>query len=201
MTSSTGSPTPTTIRATAPMSPPLSEATASADLTPLAIEASPRGVGIAAVKVLNSAGHGTESQVIQGIDWCVAQGVDGISMSLGTATGSDGNDAISLAVDNAVPQPRDRFRHRRRQLGRRLDHGRVPRRGPRRHHRGSGRQGRRRGAAGRILESGTDPRRAAKPDVVAPGVAITAAQSAPARVMSPPAAPRWRLRSRPGWWR
>ncbi len=60
------------------------------------------GVSIAAVKVLNSAGSGTESQVIQGIDWCVAQQVDGISMSLGTSTGSDGNDAISLAVDNAV---------------------------------------------------------------------------------------------------
>jgi serine protease AprX len=60
------------------------------------------GVGIAAAKVLNSAGSGTESQVIQGIDWCISQGVDGISMSLGTPTGSDGNDAVSLAVDNAV---------------------------------------------------------------------------------------------------
>ena len=60
------------------------------------------GVSIAAVKVLNSAGNGTDSQVIQGIDWCIAQGVDGISMSLGTPTGSDGNDGVSLAVDNAV---------------------------------------------------------------------------------------------------
>ena len=60
------------------------------------------GVGIAAAKVLNSAGSGTESQIIQGIDWCISQQVDGISMSLGTATGSDGNDALSLAVDRAV---------------------------------------------------------------------------------------------------
>jgi len=60
------------------------------------------GVGIAAAKVLNSAGSGTESQIIQGIDWCISQEVDGISMSLGTATGSDGNDALSLAVDRAV---------------------------------------------------------------------------------------------------
>lgn len=60
------------------------------------------GVGIAAVKVLDSAGNGTESQVIQGIDWCIAQQVDGISMSLGTATGSDGNDALSQAVNNAA---------------------------------------------------------------------------------------------------
>lgn len=60
------------------------------------------GVGIAAVKVLDSTGNGTESQVIQGIDWCISQQVDGISMSLGTSTGSDGNDALSQAVDNAV---------------------------------------------------------------------------------------------------
>jgi serine protease AprX len=60
------------------------------------------GVSIAAVKVLNSAGTGSESQVIQGIDWCIAQQVDGISMSLGDPAFTDGNDALSQAVDNAV---------------------------------------------------------------------------------------------------
>jgi serine protease AprX len=60
------------------------------------------GVAIAAVKVLSSAGTGSESQVIQGIDWCIAQQVDGISMSLGDPAFTDGNDALSQAVDNAV---------------------------------------------------------------------------------------------------
>jgi serine protease AprX len=60
------------------------------------------GVSLAAVKVLDSTGSGSESQVIQGIDWCISQGVDGISMSLGDPSLTDGNDALSQAVDGAV---------------------------------------------------------------------------------------------------
>jgi len=56
-----------------------------------------------AAKVLNSAGTGSNDQVVAGIDWCAAQsGVGVISMSLGDTAGGDGTDAPSLAVDRAV---------------------------------------------------------------------------------------------------
>ena len=55
-----------------------------------------------AAKVLNSAGSGSDSNVVAGIQWCHAQpGVDIISMSLGGG-GGDGTDAASLAVSQAV---------------------------------------------------------------------------------------------------
>lgn len=60
------------------------------------------GVAIHAAKVLNGSGSGSESQVIAGIEWCAAQGVHIISMSLGTAAPSDGNDALSQAANAAV---------------------------------------------------------------------------------------------------
>jgi serine protease AprX len=60
------------------------------------------GVSIAAGKVLNSAGSGSESGIIAGIEWCAGIGSDIISMSLGTSGASDGNDALSLAVDAAA---------------------------------------------------------------------------------------------------
>jgi serine protease AprX len=54
-------------------------------------------------KVLNSQGSGTESQVIAGIEWCAANpAVDIISMSLGSEGASDGLDALSQAVNQAV---------------------------------------------------------------------------------------------------
>lgn len=69
----------------------------------------PTFVGVApaatlyAAKVLNSSGSGSNDQVAAGIDWCAAQaGVGVISMSLGDTTGGDGTDAPSLAVDRAV---------------------------------------------------------------------------------------------------
>lgn len=60
------------------------------------------GALVHAAKVLDASGSGPESQVIAGIDWCVAQGVRIISMSLGSGVPSDGNDAMSLASNAAV---------------------------------------------------------------------------------------------------
>lgn len=59
--------------------------------------------GLYVAKVLDGAGSGTTAQIIEGIEWCVQQpGVRLLSMSLGTAAGSDGQDALSQAVDSAV---------------------------------------------------------------------------------------------------
>jgi serine protease AprX len=56
-----------------------------------------------AAKVLDASGSGTNDQVVAGIDWCATQpGVSVISMSLGDTAGGDGTDATSLAVDRAV---------------------------------------------------------------------------------------------------
>ena len=60
------------------------------------------GAAIYAAKVLDGSGSGPESQVIAGIEWCVGQGVHIVSMSLGSAEPSDGNDALSQAVNAAV---------------------------------------------------------------------------------------------------
>lgn len=60
------------------------------------------GVVIHAAKVLDQFGSGLESQVIAGIDWCVAQGSHIISMSLGSEAPSDGKDALSQAANAAV---------------------------------------------------------------------------------------------------
>jgi len=54
-------------------------------------------------KVLDSSGSGADSTIISGIQWCASQpGVRVISMSIGTAQGSDGLDALSQAVNSAV---------------------------------------------------------------------------------------------------
>ena len=61
------------------------------------------GVGLYIAKVLSSSGSGTAQQIINGIEWCVAQpGVRILSASLGTANGSDGRDPLSQAVNNVV---------------------------------------------------------------------------------------------------
>lgn len=62
------------------------------------------GATIYAAKVLDQNGSGLETQVIQGIEWCVSKGARIISMSLGSSTGSDGSDALSQAADKAVTQ-------------------------------------------------------------------------------------------------
>jgi serine protease AprX len=59
--------------------------------------------GLWAGKVLGGDGSGDESGIIAGIQWCAEDpDVDVISMSLGTALPSDGSDVLSLAVDAAV---------------------------------------------------------------------------------------------------
>ncbi|MDH4168264.1 MAG: S8 family serine peptidase [Acidimicrobiia bacterium] len=61
------------------------------------------GADLYAVKVLDASGVGSDAQVVAGIDWCASQPeVDIISMSLGTSSGSDGLDAMSVAANNAV---------------------------------------------------------------------------------------------------
>lgn len=56
-----------------------------------------------AAKVLDSSGYGSDSQVIAGIQWCHAQaGVQVLSMSLGDTIVSDGSDPVSDAVNAAV---------------------------------------------------------------------------------------------------
>lgn len=60
------------------------------------------GADLYAAKVLDSAGSGADSDVAAAVEWCHAQpGVDILSMSLGSP-GTDGGDAVSQAVDAAV---------------------------------------------------------------------------------------------------
>lgn len=58
--------------------------------------------GVYAVKVLDASGSGYASAVIAGVEWCVAQPARILSMSLGSQAASDGQDALSQAVNNAV---------------------------------------------------------------------------------------------------
>jgi serine protease AprX len=60
------------------------------------------GASLAIGKVLDDNGSGPESGIISGIQWCVLEGADLISMSLGTNVASDGSDALSQAVDSTV---------------------------------------------------------------------------------------------------
>ena len=58
---------------------------------------------ISAVKVLASTGIGQDSDVVLGVEWCASRAsVDVINVSVTSALGSDGLDAISQAVDAAV---------------------------------------------------------------------------------------------------
>ena len=50
-------------------------------------------------KVLSNEGSGTESGIVAGMEWAREQGVDVVSMSLGTNTASDGSDPVSQAVN------------------------------------------------------------------------------------------------------
>jgi len=57
------------------------------------------------LKVLNSAGSGTEADIIAAVQWCVdnkdVYGIDVISMSLGASRDDDGTCSLCQAVDNA----------------------------------------------------------------------------------------------------
>jgi serine protease AprX len=61
------------------------------------------GAALYAAKVLDANGSGTNAAVMAGVDWCASQpGVRVINLSLGDGSSSDGNDAMSAAVDKAV---------------------------------------------------------------------------------------------------
>lgn len=64
------------------------------------------GAALIGLKVLDSAGSGTMSNVTAAIDWAVANkatyGIEILSLSLGASGSSDGTDSTSVAVNNAV---------------------------------------------------------------------------------------------------
>jgi serine protease AprX len=64
------------------------------------------GASLVGIKVLSGSGSGSTSDVIEGIDWAIANkdkyGIKVINMSLGSSGSSDGKDASSLAVNRAV---------------------------------------------------------------------------------------------------
>ena len=61
------------------------------------------GAALSAAKVIDSTGFGEDSVAVEGIQWCAGRAsVDVISLSLGSDLPSDGLDAMSQAVDAAV---------------------------------------------------------------------------------------------------
>ncbi|MBM3925397.1 MAG: hypothetical protein FJ320_05325 [SAR202 cluster bacterium] len=64
------------------------------------------GAALVGIKVLNSAGSGSTTQVLNGIQWAIdnraACGIEAINLSLGISGNSDGNDATSRMVNSAV---------------------------------------------------------------------------------------------------
>jgi len=64
------------------------------------------GAALVGVKVMNKYGSGSTSTIIAGIEWVVANkatyGIRVLSISLGSSANSDGQDALSLACNNAV---------------------------------------------------------------------------------------------------
>lgn len=64
------------------------------------------GAALVGVKVMNSSGSGTTSDIVAGIDWCITNkdkySIDVMSISLGSNQSSDGKDAKCLAVNAAV---------------------------------------------------------------------------------------------------
>lgn len=64
------------------------------------------GAALVGLKVLDSNGSGSMSDITAAIDWCITNkdvyGIDVISMSLGSSGSSDGTDSSSVAANNAV---------------------------------------------------------------------------------------------------
>jgi serine protease AprX len=61
------------------------------------------GATLYAAKALDSSGSGADSGIVAAVQWCAGQAaVRVVSMSLGDQSASDGNDALSQAVDAAV---------------------------------------------------------------------------------------------------
>ncbi|MEV6107642.1 S8 family serine peptidase [Streptomyces sp. NPDC051940] len=57
------------------------------------------GAGLLVGKVLANDGYGSESGIVEGMEWAKAQGADVVSMSLGTQVGDDGNTPESQALN------------------------------------------------------------------------------------------------------
>ncbi|MFJ7496857.1 S8 family serine peptidase [Streptomyces sp. NPDC097727] len=57
------------------------------------------GAGLLVGKVLANGGYGSESGVVEGMEWAKAQGADVVSMSLGSQSGDDGNSPEAQAVN------------------------------------------------------------------------------------------------------
>jgi len=64
------------------------------------------GAALVGIKVLNSQGSGTTTQIVNGINWMIANkatyNIRAANMSLGASGCSNGTDSISTAVNNAV---------------------------------------------------------------------------------------------------
>jgi serine protease AprX len=64
------------------------------------------GAALVGVKVLNSAGSGSTSNVISGVNWVVQNkalyGIEIMNLSLGSSGCSNGSDSLSVAINNAV---------------------------------------------------------------------------------------------------
>ncbi len=72
-------------------------------LAPLSRGVAP-GISLHVAKVLDYNGSGPDSGIIAAIEWCQSQNAHVYNLSLGIPGSSDGNDALSQAVNQAVAQ-------------------------------------------------------------------------------------------------
>ena len=67
-----------------------------------------KNVDLYVAKAINSDGSGTDDGIAEAVDWCVSQGSDIISLSLGGGQGIGGDlfttDSLEIAVENAIEQ-------------------------------------------------------------------------------------------------